>query len=121
MSGGSGRDQFIGDLSAKRTQQVKVSKEERQMGVMGIRVERIHLHRKMSPVLEELPDYRHRQFALTKLRHEMTIVNFLVPGLVERDVQIFHICFGFLCIQFFTGIWLSWLAQVLPPRTVIFI
>src|SRR5262244_2384085 len=119
MSGGSGRDQFIGDLSAKRTQQVKVSNEERQMGGIGNRVKRIHLHREMSPVLEELPDYRHRQFSLAKLRHEMTIVNLLVPRLVERRIQIVHIRFGFLCAEFFTGFGLSRYAQVLPPRTPI--
>ena len=71
----------------------------------------------MSPVLEELPDHRHWQFALAKLGHERTIVNFLVPGFVERRVKIVHVCFGFRCGQFFSGSRFFRFAQVLPPRT----
>src|SRR5690242_18524969 len=46
----SGRDQFISDLSAERTEQIEIANKKRQVGVIGHRIERVYFQRKMAPV-----------------------------------------------------------------------
>src|SRR3972149_3685016 len=103
MSRSLRRDQLVGDLRAEGPQEIKVADEEREMRVIGDRVERVDLHREVSPVLEELPDHGHRQFPFAQLRHKRTLVDFLVPRFVERQIEIVYVSLGLRGCHFFAG------------------
>jgi hypothetical protein len=102
MTGRFGRDQFIGDLGAERSQQVEVTDEERQMGVVGNRVEGVYFEGKMAPVLKKLAHHRQRQRAGAQLGHEGAVVNLPIGIFVKRLIQIVDVGGGVLFAKFFT-------------------
>src|SRR5439155_25258062 len=102
-----GGDQFVGELGAKRAQQIKITNKKWQMRVVGDCVQAVDLQGEMSPVFKKLPNHRERQFSFPKLRHEKSLVDLFVPCLVKCGVKIVHIGFGVGFSHLFAGFGLS--------------
>ena len=95
MTRSAGRNELVGDLRAKGTEEIEVAHKEGQMRVVGHRIQSIDFQRKPPPILKKLPHHGKRQLAVAQLSHEGALVNFLVGVLVERRIEIVDVGLSF--------------------------
>jgi len=102
MARRSRRNQLVGDLRAERPQEIEVSNEKRQVGVIGDCVKRVHFQGEMAPILKKLAHHRQRQLAFAQLGHKCAFVNLLVRVLVKRRIEMIDVSLGFWFTELFT-------------------
>ena len=93
-------NEFIGDLYAQRSHEVRVAFKKSDMFVIGDRNQRVDLDGEVAPILEEQLDRRHGQFPFEKLTHEGTVGDPLFPALDHLQINFIDVSFGVVGAHF---------------------